>query len=316
MKCSASLPEVRAAAEAPDALITALRQATGNRYRVVRRIGSGGMADVYFAEHEQLGRPLAVKVMHAHLARDEEMRLRFRREAEAASRLVHPLICTPIDYGEVGDVVYLVMPYLGGGCLADDLAKERAVPAQRLAVIASQVSCALDYAHRRGVVHRDVKPDNVLFDDDGNATLTDFGIATARFHGRLTAGGRAMGTPHYMAPEQAMGKTVDGRSDLYAVGVMMYECLVGFPPFDGVDGYSIGYKHVHEPPVPLTDVDSRVDASLAAIVMRCLVKNPDERFQRGGELSDALLTWLHVAGTNTPERVRTVAPDPTATNAG
>ena len=308
MKCHAVLPTVRTAAEAPDAIITALRQATGNRYRVVRRIGSGGMADVFFAEHEQLGRPLAVKVMHAHLARDDEMRLRFRREAEAASRLVHPLICTPLDYGEVGEVVYLVMPYLGGGCLADDLARDRTVPEERLAIISSQVACALDYAHRRGIVHRDVKPDNVLFDDDGNAMLTDFGIATARFHSRLTAGGRAMGTPHYMAPEQAMGKTVDGRSDLYAVGVMMYECLVGFPPFDGVDGYSIGFKHVHEAPVPLADVDSRVSPELAATIMRCLSKNADERFQRGAELSDALLKWLHAVGAHTPERVRTVRP--------
>ena len=308
MKCHAVLPTVRTAAEAPDAIITALRQATGNRYRVVRRIGSGGMADVFFAEHEQLGRPLAVKVMHTHLARDDEMRLRFRREAEAASRLVHPLICTPLDYGEVGEVVYLVMPYLGGGCLADDLARDRTVPEERLAIISSQVACALDYAHRRGIVHRDVKPDNVLFDDDGNAMLTDFGIATARFHSRLTAGGRAMGTPHYMAPEQAMGKTVDGRSDLYAVGVMMYECLVGFPPFDGVDGYSIGFKHVHEEPVPLADVDSRVSPELAATIMRCLSKNADERFQRGAELSDALLKWLHAVGAHTPERVRTVRP--------
>ncbi|HLA90094.1 MAG TPA: serine/threonine-protein kinase [Gemmatimonadaceae bacterium] len=309
-KCGGTLPSVRGAPEAPDALITALRQATGDRYRIVRRLGSGGMADVYAAEHERLGRPLAVKVMHAHLARDEEMRLRFRREVEASSRLVHPLICTPIDYGEAGEVVYLVMPYLGGGCLADDLTKDRTIPPERIAGIASQVSCALDYAHRRGVIHRDVKPDNVLFDDDGNAMLTDFGIATARFHGRLTAGGRAMGTPHYMAPEQAMGKTLDGRSDLYAVGVMLYECLVGFPPFDGADGYSIGYKHVHEAPVPVHEVDSRVPDALAAVVMRCLRKNPDERHQRGQDLSDALLEYLHGAGVHTPERVRTVRAAP------
>ncbi len=297
---------MRSASEAPDATITALRQATGNRYRIVRRIGAGGMADVYAAEHEQLGRPLAVKVMHAHLARDEEMRLRFRREAEAVSRLVHPLICAPIDYGEVGEIVYLVMPFLGGGCLADELTKDRVIPPERIALIASQVSCALDYAHRRGVVHRDVKPDNVLFDDDGNAMLTDFGIATARFHGRLTAGGRAMGTPHYMAPEQAMGKTLDGRADLYAVGVMLYECLVGFPPFDGADGYSIGYKHVHEMPVPVRDVEPRVPEVLAAIVMRCLAKHPDERYQRGQDLADALLGYLHDAGIHAAERVRTV----------
>ena len=297
---------MRSSTEAPDATITALRQATGNRYRIMHRIGSGGMADVYAAEHERLGRPLAVKVMHSHLARDEEMRLRFRREAEAASRLIHPLIAAPLDYGEVGEVVYLVMPYLGGGCLADELTKNRTVPSDRLAAVASQVSCALDYAHRHGIVHRDVKPDNVLFDDDGNAMLTDFGIATARFHGRLTEGGRAMGTPHYMAPEQAMGKILDGRADLYAVGVLLYECLVGFPPFDGADGYSIGYKHVHEVPVPVQDVDSRVPDGLAKIVMRCLAKHPDDRFQRGQDLSDALLDHLHRVGSHTPDRVRTV----------
>jgi serine/threonine protein kinase len=264
------------------------------------------MADVYAAEHERLGRPLAVKVVHAHLARDEEMRTRFRREAEASSRLVHPLICTPIDYGEVGEVVYLVMPYLGGGCLADDLMRDRIISAERAAIIASQVSCALDYAHRHGVIHRDVKPDNVLFDDDGNAMLTDFGIATAHFHGRLTAGGRAMGTPHYMAPEQAMGKMLDGRADLYAVGVMLYECLVGFPPFDGADGYSIGYKHVHEAPVTLHEVDSRIPATIAGIVMRCLSKDPLARYQTGRELADALLEFLYEVNARTPERVRVV----------
>ena len=307
-KCSAGLPDVRVASEAPDALITALRQAMGNRYRIVRRLGSGGMADVYAAEHEQLGRPLAVKVMHTHLARDSEMRVRFRREAEAASRLVHPLICTPIDYGEVGEVVYLILPYLGGGCLADDLAKTRTIPVARAVQVASQVSTALDYAHRQGVVHRDVKPDNVLFDEDGNAMLTDFGIATARFHGRLTAGGRAMGTPHYMAPEQAMGKTLDGRADIYAVGVMLYECLVGFPPFDGLDGYSVGYKHVHEKPVAVTEVDSNVPQPLADIVMRCLAKDPAARPQRGHELADLLLEFLHATGDRALSLVRAIEP--------
>jgi len=308
-KCNAALPDVRVASEAPDALITSLRQAMGNRYRIIKRLGAGGMADVYAAEHEQLGRPLAVKVMHAHLARDNEMRERFRREAEAASRLVHPLICTPIDYGEVGEVVYLVLPYLGGGCLADDLSKTRTIEANRTVRICAQVATALDYAHRQGVVHRDVKPDNVLFDDDGNAILTDFGIATARFHGRLTAGGRAMGTPHYMAPEQAMGKTLDGRADIYAVGVMLYECLVGFPPFDGVDGYSVGYKHVHEKPVAVNEVDSSVPPALAAIVMRCLAKDPGERPQRGHDLADILFNYLHQLGDHTPTFVRAVRPD-------
>jgi len=156
----------------------------------------------------------------------------------------------------------------------------------------AQVACALDHAHRRGIVHRDVKPDNVLFDEDGNAIITDFGIATARFHGRLTATGRAMGTPHYMSPEQAMGKLIDGRSDIYAMGIMLYEALAGFPPFDGADSFSVGYKQVHEKPVPLEQVNSRVPAELATIVMRCLEKTPGDRFARGQDLADALLGFL------------------------
>ncbi|MDQ8154573.1 MAG: serine/threonine-protein kinase, partial [Gemmatimonadota bacterium] len=278
MRCAVALPDVPSRAEAPDALITALRQATGARYRVLRRIGAGGMADVYLVEQETLGRPLVLKVMHAHLARDPEMRERFRREAEAAARLVHPLICVPFDYGEVGEMVYLIMPFLAGGGLADLLAKARTLDPERVAEVAAQVATALDHAHRHGVVHRDVKPDNVLFDGDGNAYLTDFGIATAQFHARLTASGRAMGTPHYMAPEQAMGRTLDGRADLYAVGVMMYECLVGFPPFDAADAFAVGYKQVHEAPVPLTEVNATLPPALGDIVMRCLAKSPDARW--------------------------------------
>jgi len=190
------------------------------------------------------------------------------------------------------------MPYFGGGSLADRVQRDRAVNPLVVAGAAAQVAVGLDHAHRRGVVHRDVKPDNILFDDDGNAVITDFGIATARFHGRLTASGRAMGTPHYMSPEQAMGKLVDGRSDIYALGVVMYEALVGFPPFDGADAFSVGYKHVHEQPVNLADVDSGVPAPLTQIVMRCLTKSADERFERGDALADALIRFLSTAEGN------------------
>ena len=290
------LPEIPVVVDAPDHLITSLRQATGNRYRIVRRIGSGGMADVYEARHYQLARPLAVKVLHSHLSRESEMRVRFRREAEAASRLMHPFICAPLDYGETDDAVYIVLPYLGGGCLADDLSATRTIEIGRAARIAAQVATALDYATRQGIIHRDVKPDNVLFDDDGNAYLTDFGIATAHFHGRLTAGGRAMGTPHYMAPEQAMGRFVDGRADLYAVGVMLYECLVGTTPFDGPDGYAIGYKHVHEMPTPIERIAPHVPVGLASITMKCLEKAPEMRFQRGFEVAEALHDWMQSEG--------------------
>ena len=296
-RCGAPLPEVSAPPiDIPDEELRELRHATGNRYTVVKRLGSGGMAHVYLARHTVLGRPLVIKVLHRTLAQESEMRERFRREAEAAARLVHPYICAIADMGTSGDIEYLAMPYYAGGSLADLLSRRKTVSATTAASVATQVACALDYAHRHGVVHRDIKPDNILFDEDGNVALTDFGIATARFHGRLTASGRAMGTPHYMSPEQAMGRLVDGRSDLYAVGLLLYEMLLGHPPFDGEDSYAVGYKHVHEAPVAPDQVDTRVPAALSAIVMKCLAKQAVERYDRGFELADALIQFLATAG--------------------
>ena len=282
--------------ERPDEELTSLRRVTGSRYRIVKRLGSGGMAHVYYALHQVLERPLVVKVLHSHLAKDAEMRERFRREAESASQLLHPHICTIIDYAVAGEAVYIVLPFLAGGSLADTLVRERTVAPAPAATIAAQVACGLDYAHRHGVIHRDIKPDNILFDEDGHALITDFGIATARYHGRLTGTGRAMGTPHYMSPEQAMGKMVDGRTDLYAVGVMLYEMLLGFPPFDGADSYSVGYKHVHETAVAPDVVDSRMPAELSSIIMRCLAKSAADRYQTGFDLADALLGFLRAVG--------------------
>jgi serine/threonine-protein kinase len=204
--------------------------------------------------------------------------------------------------------VYLVLPYLGGGCLADDLMRSKTVAAPRAARITAQVATALDYSARQGVIHRDVKPDNVLFDTDGNGILTDFGIATAYFHGRMTAGGRAMGTPHYMAPEQAMGRFVDGRADLYAVGVMLYECLSGVTPFDGADGYAIGYKHVHEMPTPILELAPETPGGLADIVMVLLEKDPNKRYQRGHDVADAIYQWMHDAGIREEPPVRASRP--------
>jgi len=292
-RCGVLLPDVSAPPiDIPDEELRELRVATGNRYTVVKRLGSGGMAHVYLAKHAVLARPLVIKVLHRTLAQEPETRERFRREAEAAARLIHPYICAIADMGTAGDIEYLAMPYYAGGSLADMLSRRKTVSASSAASIAVQVACALDYAHRHGVVHRDIKPDNILFDEDGNVALTDFGIATARFHGRLTANGRAMGTPHYMSPEQAMGKLVDGRSDLYAVGLLLYEMLLGHPPFDGEDSYAVGYKHVHETPVAPDQVDTRIPAGLSAITMKCLSKQAVDRYDRGFELADALIGFL------------------------
>ncbi|HVB31590.1 MAG TPA: serine/threonine-protein kinase [Gemmatimonadaceae bacterium] len=293
-RCSAPLPELdRAPAEKPSETISALRQATGSRYRVMQRLGGGGMADVFLADHAQLERPVVIKVLHAHLAKDAEMMERFRREAQAAARLVHPHICPVMDSGSLGTTVFTVMPYLSGGSLSDRIARRKMVDPVEAATAIAQVATALDYAHRRGIVHRDIKPDNVLFDEDGNAMLTDFGIAEARNQGRLTASGRAMGTPHYMSPEQAMGKLVDGRSDVYALGIVLYEAVLGFPPFDGPDAFSVGYKQVHEQPVAPDQVDSRVPPALSAIIMQCLAKGPSGRYQRANDLADALIAYIN-----------------------
>ena len=304
-RCSAALPELEhAPKEKPSETISALRHATGSRYRVLQRLGGGGMADVFLADHAQLERRVVIKVLHAHLAKDSEMMERFRREAQAAARLVHPHICPVMDAGSQGTTVYTVMPYLSGGSLSDRIAKRRMVDPVEVATAIAQVATALDYAHRRGIVHRDIKPDNVLFDEDGNAIITDFGIAEARNQGRLTASGRAMGTPHYMSPEQAMGKLVDGRSDVYALGIVLYEAAVGFPPFDGPDAFSVGYKQVHEQPVAPDQIGSRVPAEFSAIIMRCLSKDPAARYARANDLADALIAFIEsVPGR--PDALRT-----------
>src|ERR687895_615106 len=297
MRCGSVLPDLSSAPlEQPDEEISLVRRALGGRYRVMRRLGGGGMASVYYGEHVPPGRPVAVKLLHPYLAREAEMRERFRREAEAAAQRVHPHVRPILDFGLTESAVYLVMPYLKGGSLADRVYVHRTVEPPGVAAAAAQVATGLDYAHRRGIVHRDVKPDNILYDEDGNAVITDFGIATARFHGRLTATGRAMGTPHYMSPEQAMGKLIDGRSDIYALGVVMYEALAGIPPFDGADAFAVGYKHVHEAPVPLVEVDSRIPAPIAQVVMRCLVKNPSDRYATGAELAEALIEAITLMG--------------------
>jgi serine/threonine protein kinase len=250
---------------------------------------------------------VVIKVLHPHLAREHEMRERFRREAESAAQLMHPHICKIIDFGMVDDHVYCVMPYLARGTLSDRIGGHRSLSPETTAAVAAQVATGLDYAHRRGLVHRDIKPDNILFDEDENALVTDFGIATGHFRSRMTGSGNVMGTPHYMSPEQARGKLLDGRSDIYGLGVVMYETLLGFPPFDGADSYSISYKHVTETAVSPDVVESKIPPHLAAIVMRCLEKNPAHRFERGNDLADALINFLSGASAHNEFRMARTA---------
>jgi serine/threonine-protein kinase len=255
---------------------------------VERTLGAGGMATVYLARHALLDTPLALKVLHPHLAADPEMRpasaARPRRGAACSTRTWCPSRLRRERGGRVPRDAVPERRLAGRRRPAGG----RRLDPERAARAAAQAARGLDYAHRRGVVHRDVKPDNVLFDGDGHALVTDFGIASARFHARMTATGRAMGTPHYMSPEQAMGRVLDGRSDVYALGVVLYELLAGAPPFDGPDAYSVGYKHVHEAPAPLEVAARGAPPALAAVVMRALAKNPDERYARAADLADEL----------------------------
>ncbi|MEO8580204.1 MAG: serine/threonine-protein kinase [Gemmatimonadales bacterium] len=312
VRCGIRMPETTDRRQSPpDPSVTALRHVTGGRYTIMHRVGEGGMASVYYALHVVLDSPVVIKVLHPHLAREQEMRERFRREAESAAQLMHPHICKIIDFGMVDDHVFLVMPYMARGTLSDRIGGHRSLSPESTAAIAAQVATGLDYAHRRGLVHRDIKPDNILFDEDENALVTDFGIATGHFRSRMTGSGNVMGTPHYMSPEQARGKLLDGRSDIYGLGVVMYETLLGFPPFDGADSYSISYKHVTETAVSPDVVDSRIPQQLAAIVMRCLEKNPSHRYERGNDLADALINFLSTAAAHHEFRMaRTARPAP------
>lgn len=303
--CEDTLPDIITSTKQPDLDIVALRHVIGGRYSVSHRLGDGGMATVYYAIHTALDRPVVLKVLHQHLARDSNMRERFRREAETAAQLVHPNICNIIDFGMTDNQVYIVMPFMSGGTLATRIAGKRTLQPELAASIGVQVAVALDFAHRHGLVHRDIKPDNILFDEDGNAALTDFGIAAAYFRSKMTGSGHVMGTPHYMSPEQARGMLLDGRSDIYTLGVMLYEMLVGFVPFDGADVFSISSKHIEEPPVSPELIDSTISPKLAAIIMQCLEKNPNDRFARGNDLADELIQFLGSSISTGKEAKRT-----------
>jgi serine/threonine-protein kinase len=270
----------------------------GGRYRVVRRIGSGGMGAVYEAVQEDLGRRVAVKVVHPHLLEEPELLQRFRREAQAAAALGHPNIVQITDFSSTGETAFLVMEYLTGESLGEALRREATLPPQRVAFIASQMLAALEAAHRAGIVHRDVKPDNVFLTSIAGVSdvvkILDFGVAKLQGNAvdaRLTTTGALLGTPAYMAPEQARGKEVDARADIYAVGACMYHALSGRAPFEAQSFNALLFAIAEDPPKPLSSLRPDVDPELAALVERALAKSPASRFARAGEMRDALAPW-------------------------
>ncbi|MEZ5236566.1 MAG: Stk1 family PASTA domain-containing Ser/Thr kinase [Acidimicrobiales bacterium] len=257
------------------------------RYELHSRIARGGMAEVYLARDQLLDRPVAIKVLFPEFAVDPSFVERFRREAQAAANLNHPAIVGVYDWGSYEGTYFIVMEYVRGRALAEILRAEGTLHPDRAADIATDIAGALSFAHRNGVVHRDIKPGNVLISPQGQVKVTDFGIAramTASSNENLTQTGSVMGTATYFSPEQAQGHAVDPRSDLYSLGVMLYEMLVGRPPFSGDGPVAIAYKHVQEAPVPLRQINPMVPAELEAICMKLLAKNPINRYASAEEL--------------------------------
>ncbi|WP_327189936.1 protein kinase domain-containing protein [Streptomyces xinghaiensis] len=260
------------------------------RYRLTHRLGRGGMAEVFAAEDVRLGRTVAVKLLRSDLAEDPVSKARFTREAQSVAGLNHHAVVAVYDSGEdvIGGstVPYIVMELVEGRTIRDLLIESDAPPPDQALIIVSGVLEALAYSHHHGIVHRDIKPANVIITNTGAVKVMDFGIARA-LHGAqstMTQTGMVMGTPQYLSPEQALGKTVDTRSDLYATGCLLYELLAHRPPFTGESPLSVVYQHVQDMPVPPSRVSGAVPPELDGLVMRSLAKDPDDRFQTAEEM--------------------------------
>jgi serine/threonine-protein kinase len=258
-----------------------------SRYLIVRRIGSGGMADVYCAEDTHLGRQVALKVLHRRFAQDQEFVERFRREASAAAGLQHPNVVGVFDRGKHDGTYYIAMEHLPGRTLKEIVTAEAPLPQELVVDLGTQILQAAGFAHRHGVIHRDFKPHNVIVDEHGGAKVTDFGIARAGAS-EMTETGSIMGTAQYLSPEQAQGHAVTAASDLYSIGVMLYEMLAGQLPFGGDSAVSIALKHLSEPPTPISQLRPDVNPALESVVMAALAKDPAHRWQSADDFAEAL----------------------------
>ncbi len=260
----------------------------GNRYKIISKLGEGGMAEVYKAACLVLNRTVAVKVLRPQFASDEEFVERFRREAQAAASLSHPNIVGIYDVGHDGDRYYIVMEYVQGQSLRDTIRKSGPLPPARAAWLAWQILAALEHAHENNIVHRDIKPHNILVTPDGRVKVTDFGIARAASTSALTEAGTVIGTVNYFSPEQAKGDPVGVQSDIYSLGVVLYEMLTGRVPFKGESPISIALQHVQTSAAPPSQVNPSVPRALDRIVMKALEKNASRRYERARDMMRAL----------------------------
>jgi eukaryotic-like serine/threonine-protein kinase len=259
------------------------------RYQLERKIGSGGMADVWLAEDTELDRNVAIKILHDRFAQDKEFVQRFQREAQSAAGLQHPNVVGIFDRGVFGDTYFIAMEYVDGPSLKDlvkgGMGTKDAIDFTR------QILNAARFAHRKGIIHRDLKPQNVLIDDEGRARVADFGIARGGESSDITATGSVMGTAQYLSPEQAQGKPTTPRSDIYSIGVILYEALTGRVPFEGDSAVAVALKQVSEAPRRPSAINPEIPPALDAVVMRALAKDPDARFKD----ADAFLKALDAA---------------------
>jgi eukaryotic-like serine/threonine-protein kinase len=264
-----------------DALIGTLFD---GRYKIERRLGSGGMATVYLAEDQELGRRVAIKILNDRHAHDEQFVERFRREAKNAAALSHPNIVSIYDRGEAEGTYYIAMEHLDGRSLKELIVSRGPAPIPVAIDYARQILAALRFAHRNGIVHRDIKPHNVLVDSEGRVKVTDFGIARAGAASQMTEAGSIVGTAQYLSPEQARGTNVDQRSDIYSLGIVLYELLTGTVPFTGDTPVEIAMKHISETPAPPSATRSEIPHDLDLVVTRALAKDPADRYQSAEEM--------------------------------
>ncbi len=276
-------------------------------YRILERCGQGGMAEVYKGYHPLIDRYVAIKVLRPTLASDEEFRRRFQREATAVAAMRHPNIVQLYDFGQLGERFYMVMEYIEGGTLRDRLqalpeGNRRLPPAEVVAIIRG-VAAALDYAHQRGIVHRDVKPANVMFTRDGDPVLTDFGIARMLGEGSVTMAGVSIGTPDYMSPEQARGEPATPASDIYALGVMVYEMLTGRRPFSAETPFGVIVQHLQATFPSPRSLDPSFPEALESVLRRALAKDPAVRYPTAGELARELEAAVEPGMWNVPRKL-------------
>src|SRR5215467_8857359 len=253
------------------------------RYVIERKLGSGGMADVYLAEDQELGRRVALKLLDDRHSSDEQFVERFRREAQSAAGLNHPSIVSVFDRGHAEGTYYIAMEFLDGRTLKELLIRNGPTPIPIAIDYARQILGALSFAHRHGIVHRDIKPHNIIVRPDGRLKVTDFGIARSGAS-QMTEAGSIVGTAQYLSPEQARGARVDPRSDIYSLGIVLYEMLTGHVPFTGDTAVEIAMKHLSEVPEPPSKLRPDVPHDLDAVVMRALAKDPEQRYGSAEEM--------------------------------